>query len=209
MRRPFTWLGLLLGLLLSLVGPASAQVTQCVSTAIAGGTPDALTIPLLPCSPTSTLLVLTLTGTNITTTPTLSVISASAPQVIQNAGGGALSVGQLTSGQRVLLNYNGQNWFLLTQGTIAGLGTAAYQNIGTSGANLGLLNANKTDSGNNTFTGQNVMADTYFSSGRPWADILAFGCKVSVTSGFPGNGTDNTTCAQAAINAQEALYGTS
>lgn len=41
--------------------------------------------------------------------------------------------------------------------SIAGsdLGTAAYENIGTSGSAIGLLNANKTDSGNNTFSGVN------------------------------------------------------
>ena len=37
-------------------------------------------------------------------------------------------------------------------------GTAAFQNTGTSGANIGLLNANKTDSGANTYTGNNTYS---------------------------------------------------
>ncbi len=41
-----------------------------------------------------------------------------------------------------------------TQGrSVLGLGTAAQQNTGTSGANVPLLNANNTHSGTNTFTG--------------------------------------------------------
>lgn len=99
--------------------------TQCVSTALAGGTSDALTIPQLPCSATSTLLVLTLSATNTTTTPTLQQVGVSAPQVIVNSGGGALQVGALQNGARVIMNYNGVNWFLLT----VSLGSATTTNL--------------------------------------------------------------------------------
>lgn len=41
--------------------------------------------------------------------------------------------------------------------TNLGLGSAALASIGTSGATLGLLSANKTDSGNNVFSGTNMF----------------------------------------------------
>lgn len=88
--------------------------TQCVTSVEAGGTGDALTVPLLPCFPTTNLLVLLLTATNTTTAPTLEVTgSGVAAQTILNASGSALTIGQLPSGKRVILTYDGTNWFLL------------------------------------------------------------------------------------------------
>lgn len=92
--------------------PASAQATQCVSSASAGGTGDALTVPLLPCSATTTLLILKLTATNTITTPTLQMVGATAETIVTSAGA-ALSVGQLASGTTILLTNNGTNWILL------------------------------------------------------------------------------------------------
>jgi len=49
-------------------------------------------------------------------------------------------------------------------------GTAAFQNTGTSGATIPFLN------GANTWSGTNIWsADGYFKSGRPWADVRAYG----------------------------------
>lgn len=45
-----------------------------------------------------------------------------------------------------------------TARTNLGLGTASTVTVGTSGATVGLLNANKTDSGNNTFSGANTVS---------------------------------------------------
>ena len=90
-------------------------VTQCVSTAIAGGTGDAITVPKLPCDATSTLLVLTLTNTSSSTTPTIQQIGVSAPQIVLSQAGGPLVAGQLFAGTRVILTYNGTNWFVLNQ----------------------------------------------------------------------------------------------
>lgn len=45
------------------------------------------------------------------------------------------------------------------QRTTLGLGTAATQNTGTSGANIPLLNANNTTSGNNTHTGTETFSN--------------------------------------------------
>lgn len=89
---------------------------QCVSTAVAGGTSDALTIPALPCIPTTTLLIITSVYANATTKPTLKVGTAN-PQVILNQTGGPLSPGDIPAHGRVLLTNNGANWFLLLQGS--------------------------------------------------------------------------------------------
>jgi hypothetical protein len=94
---------------------AQSPATQCVSTAIAGGTADAITIPQLPCTATSTLLILTITANNLTTTPTLQQVGVSGPQVILNGiGGGSVGIGQLSIGSRLQFTYNGTNWFVLT-----------------------------------------------------------------------------------------------
>lgn len=85
---------------------------QCVSTAIAGGTSDALTIPALPCIPTTTLVILTSVYANATTKPTLKVGTAN-PQVILSPTGMPLQAGQIPAHGRVLLTNNGANWFLL------------------------------------------------------------------------------------------------
>lgn len=54
--------------------------------------------------------------------------------------------------------------------------------VGTSGATLGLLNANKTDSGNNTFSGTNTYSGQIISSfGTP-----------TIASGACGTGTNGT-----------------
>ncbi len=52
----------------------------------------------------------------------------------------------------------------LACGDLSNGGTACPANTGTSGATLGLLNANKTDSGNNNFTGINQFATGFGST---------------------------------------------
>jgi len=54
---------------------------------------------------------------------------------------------------------------------------------------------------NNTWTGTNTFnADAYFKSGRPWADIIAYGAD-------PTGAADSTTPIQNAINALAAAIG--
>jgi hypothetical protein len=82
--------------------------------------------------------------------------------------------------------------------------------VGTSGAVVGLLNANKTDSGNNTFSGTNTFAtisgslvftgSAAFSGPNPWYDITAYGA-------VAGGVTDCTTAFQTALNAASSLQG--
>ena len=104
---------LLLSALLPIAAHAAPPSTQCVSTAVAGGTSDAITIPQLPCIPTTTLLILSISLTNTTTTPTISE-AGGATQTILRYNGQAIQPGDLTAGAHVELANNGLNWFLLT-----------------------------------------------------------------------------------------------
>lgn len=110
-----TLLGVLLGILLwASAGHAqSAPMTQCVVTAAAGGTSDALTIPTLPCIPTTALLLLNPQAANQTATPTLTY-PGSTPKPIVQYSGGLLSPGMLVQGGTYLLIFNGTKWKILT-----------------------------------------------------------------------------------------------
>lgn len=155
MRARGWWLGMLAGGLLLAGGPAYAQsspTTQCVTTAQAGGTGDALTIPLLPCTGTTTMLVLSLTATNTTTSPTLQETGYSALPVL-NANGAGPAVGELSSGTTLLLTNTGTSWKLLSS-ALLGIGLPAngvnneifYQSSGAlaqiPGANSSILATN-------------------------------------------------------------------
>lgn len=83
-----------------------------MSSANAGGTGDAITIARLPCVPTTTLLVLSVTASNTTNAPTLTP-TGGPTQVIKDASSNPVQVGQLAAGSRVLLTNNGVNWFVL------------------------------------------------------------------------------------------------
>ena len=105
----------LLALLAVSARAQSPPTTQCVSTALAGGTSDAITIPQLPCLPTTTLLILTTPMANTTTAPTITVVG-SPPQVVKRYTNAPLQAGDLPAGGYTMLINNGQSWFLLTTG---------------------------------------------------------------------------------------------
>lgn len=136
--------------------PSSAQTpqTQCVSTASAGGTGDVLTIPPLPCGVTTTLLVLKLTATNSTTTPTLQMLGGGSPQVIQFASGVAIVAGALASGQTILMTNNGVNWLILS--AVPGNAVATFSapaNQFVNGYGLGGFTAAQPSCGNLSTSG--------------------------------------------------------
>lgn len=72
-----------------------------------------------------------------------------------NASGGTAPAVPLPVDPPLLISGGKMTW----AGSCSSLsddGTACTANVGTSGATLGLLNANKTDSGNNTYSGTNT-----------------------------------------------------
>jgi hypothetical protein len=76
--------------------------------------------------------------------------------------------------------------------------TGGFGTVGTSGANVGLLNANKTDSGNNTFSGTDNFTGTFESGG--------------IAQTFPVSGllvgtTDTQTLTNKSIAASEVNSG--
>lgn len=128
-------LALLIGLIAPLQAWAQASKTQCVSTAVAGGTGNAITIPLLPCTETTTELILTISAANTIANPTISV-GGQTPHVVLNFDGTPLGVGTLQANQRRILTYSGVNWLVLNSGTVgpAGPGAAATFDPRTYGA---------------------------------------------------------------------------
>lgn len=121
----------LIGLLLAFSACAQAQTTQCVTNAQAGGTPDAITIPLLPCGLATNLLILTLSGANTVSAPTIQM-QGFAAQTIKNATGNPLAVGALPgSGAVVLLTSLGTEWRLLSNGTGASSGASGLTTVAT------------------------------------------------------------------------------
>lgn len=112
------------------VVPSNAQApsSQCVASAVAGGTADAITIPPLPCPATTNLLIVTTQAANITTTPTLQV-GAALPLVIVGPNGSPLVAGQIPgSGYRAILTPTGSTWILLNP---FGAGTVTSLTAGT------------------------------------------------------------------------------
>lgn len=70
-----------------------------------------------------------------------------------------------------------------------GIGSAGIVSTGTSGGTLGLLNANKTDSGNDTFSGSNTYSgNSKFTGAVSMTGLLSVGT-LSYCMGLDGNNT--------------------
>jgi hypothetical protein len=95
-----------------------------------------------------------------TTNVTINVSAVGAKALTKN-GTSALVAGDIPSGSLIRATYDGTQF----QITKIVQGTASTYSVGTSGATLGLLNANKTDSGTNTFSGANTFSNTIGMSG--------------------------------------------
>jgi hypothetical protein len=106
----------LFGLLLLCSSNAFAATTQCITSASAGGTANAITIPLLPCGFTTNLLLLTLSSTNTISAVTIQMTGFSAQPVI-NANGTDLAIGEFQAGGTVLLTPTGSQWKVLAVGS--------------------------------------------------------------------------------------------
>lgn len=125
-----------------LVSKAEAQVTQCVTNAAAGGTVNAITVPLLPCGLATNLLILTTTGSNTVAGPTLQMVGFPALP-IETATGDTLGIGVLPpAGGVVLLTGTGSAWLVLSGGSGGGgAGGSSLQSVTTvlSGSEYDML----------------------------------------------------------------------
>lgn len=150
---------------LFLSGTANAQQTQCVSNALAGGTVDAIVIPLQPCALSTNILILTLVGANTISAPTLRMSGVGGALPILTSTGTVPGVGALPgAGAVIMLTSTGTAWkivsgnastifsgtltvpnggtgdsLLASNGVLIGQGTApvAVTAVGTTGTFLG------------------------------------------------------------------------
>ena len=100
---------------------ADAQ-TQCTTNALAGGTGNAITVPLLPCANTTNLLILTLASANTSPAVTLQMPGYAALPVV-NSNGSPLTIGELPGANAVvLLSGTGTKWLVLTGSSAGGYG---------------------------------------------------------------------------------------
>lgn len=131
--------GLFAGLLsgaLFLASPAGAQQSQCVSNALAGGTVDAIRIPLQPCALSTNVLILTLAGANTIAQPTLQMAGYPV-QNIYTSTGTAPGVGALPgAGATVMLTSTGTSWKIVSGNAPSFTGTLTVPNGGTGATTL-------------------------------------------------------------------------
>ena len=179
---------LLLGAsLFALESAAFGQSQQCVTNALAGGTADAITVPLLPCALSTNILLLTLTATNATTTPTLQMAGYPALP-IQSASGGAIGIGSLASGTVVQLTSTGTAWRLLTNGQIVSTPVTVPQG-GTGDTTLGthgVLVGEGTSAVNVTAAGTTGQVLTGSSGADPAFTTLSAVTVTSLSFGTTG-----------------------
>lgn len=129
---------LLLGTILAglYVVPAAAQQTQCVTNALAGGTVDAIRIPTLPCGLATNVLILTLSGTNTVSGPTMQM-AGGAVLPIKTATGADPGIGALSgAGSVVMLTGTGTQWRIVSGAAPAFTGTLTVPNGGTGRTTL-------------------------------------------------------------------------
>lgn len=94
--------------------PAKTQpTTQCVTSVQAGGTANALTLPLLPCGVTTTVVVVSFSATNTSTAVTMQMTSAASLPVVREDGSLPM-VGELAAGSSAIFTNTGQAWVKLT-----------------------------------------------------------------------------------------------
>lgn len=112
---------------------------QCVSNAVAGGSSDKLTVPKLPCTPTTTVLNVTASAPNATTSPTLQAAGMRALPIVR-ASGQPLAVGDIpAAGAKFQVTTDGKKWYLMANGpgTGGGGGVPPARRINTTSPLVG------------------------------------------------------------------------
>jgi hypothetical protein len=164
--------------------PALPQATQCIANVAAQGTGDAITSAALPCGTTTNMVILTTSAGNVTTTPTYQPLGSPALPIVR-AGGGALSVGDLTAGYVALLTSTGTSWVLINPAN-------AFTNSLPSSAVL-----------MSSLPGTGVLSPTLAQWGNDFfVNVMNF-CTPTQAS------TDITACAGAALTYLESIGTTS
>lgn len=188
--------GLLLGLWLAqsfawYLTHADAQTlpTQCVASAIAGGTANVITISALPCATTTNLVIVTASAAN-TTAVTLQVIGQTLALPVVKGTGSALVAGDIPGANyRMQITPTGTSWILLnpaTAGTvtsvtcgsgvtctpnpITGAGTITSTSLGSPGGRLTLVSATPVLTSDQTGKGT-IFYDTFLLNTVPVAGV--------------------------------------
>ncbi len=174
---------------------------QCVTNAVAGGTADAITVPLLPCGLATNILILTITANNTTTTPTLQMAGFPAQRIytntLQNPGIGDFG----SAGSVLMLASTGSSW-LIINGNVGGYIPLplVVADGGTGDATLtshGILYGNGTSPVGVTAAGTNGQLLTGVTGSAP---IWAAATSTAVTSlSFSTTGLTPSSPAQGAI----------
>lgn len=198
--------------------PAFAQ-TQCVTNALAGGTVDAITVPLLPCGLATNVLILTLSGANTVTNPTLRMAGFPALPIYTSAGG-AVPIGALSgAGAVVMLTGTGTSWKVIADGSAQISSPVSVANGGTGATTLtshGVVYGNGTStvgvSAAGT-TGQILVGST--GAGPVWGSLAAVSGTLPVANGGTAGVTGSAAGKNLSLvyvlcqsNAQVGLTGT-
>ncbi len=191
---------LLLLLLLLSSNSVQGQTQNCIASAIAGGTANALTIPQLPCSAASALVLVTASAAN-TGTATLAITGV-LPVAIQKGIGVPLTAGDIPgAGFTMMLVNAGQTWKMLNPANGAG------------GAPGGVTDAVQFNAGSLAFGGTSVIANAILGtdgSGIPnETQTLPSTVQGNITAlGTIGSGTWNGTTVAVAHGGTGLISGT-
>lgn len=182
--------GILLAItLLGLSGwPAQAQ-QQCVSNALAGGTVNAITIPLQPCALSTNLLILTASGAN---TGAVTLQMAGYPALpVTDSQGNALSAGTIPgAGATVVLTSTGSSWRIVSGNATTGF--SGVLGVSSGGTGLDTITTNGLMVGEGTgnvsvvtpgTTGQVLVGNT--DSPPSFSDLSGLGV-ISFSAGSTG-----------------------
>lgn len=161
---------------------AQTSPSQCVTNAVAGGTADAITVPLLPCGLSTNILILTISANNTTTTPTLQMAGFPALPIYTNTLA-APGIGDFGgAGSVLMLASTGSSW-LIINGNVGG-----YIPLPLSVANGG--------TGDATLTSHGVL----YGNGTSAVGVTAAGTTGQFLSGATGSAPGWSTISSSLVS---------